>query len=77
MDDQLLFDVKKSNTSYIRGRHRALPRGKVTVGRFQQNFSYPLRLKEDFYAERFKLLGIRSVPSKGKTMIANGPHTKV
>uniref|UniRef100_A0A915J0R8 G-protein coupled receptors family 1 profile domain-containing protein n=1 Tax=Romanomermis culicivorax TaxID=13658 RepID=A0A915J0R8_ROMCU len=36
----------------------------VTVGRFPQNFSYPFRAKVDFQAERFKLLTIRSVPSK-------------
>uniref|UniRef100_A0A915KND6 Uncharacterized protein n=1 Tax=Romanomermis culicivorax TaxID=13658 RepID=A0A915KND6_ROMCU len=36
----------------------------VTVGRFPKNYSYPFRPKMDFQAERFKLLGFRSVPLK-------------
>uniref|UniRef100_A0A915IL76 Uncharacterized protein n=1 Tax=Romanomermis culicivorax TaxID=13658 RepID=A0A915IL76_ROMCU len=44
-------------------------RGLVTVGRFPQNYSYPLRPKIDFQAERFKLLTICSVPSKKATYL--------
>uniref|UniRef100_A0A915JWQ6 E2 ubiquitin-conjugating enzyme n=1 Tax=Romanomermis culicivorax TaxID=13658 RepID=A0A915JWQ6_ROMCU len=36
----------------------------VTVGRFPQHCTYPLRSKVDFQAEPFKLLSISSVPSK-------------
>uniref|UniRef100_A0A915IEI6 Uncharacterized protein n=1 Tax=Romanomermis culicivorax TaxID=13658 RepID=A0A915IEI6_ROMCU len=39
-------------------------KAKVTVDRFPQNCSYPFRPKVDLQAERFKLLAIRSVPSK-------------
>uniref|UniRef100_A0A915JP42 Uncharacterized protein n=1 Tax=Romanomermis culicivorax TaxID=13658 RepID=A0A915JP42_ROMCU len=36
----------------------------VTISRFSKNCGCPFRSKVDFQAERFKLLTIRSVPSK-------------
>uniref|UniRef100_A0A915K6Z3 Uncharacterized protein n=1 Tax=Romanomermis culicivorax TaxID=13658 RepID=A0A915K6Z3_ROMCU len=41
-----------------------LARLKVTVGNFLENYSYSLRSKVDFQAERFELLAIGSVPSR-------------